>query len=64
MLLRIASIAAVVVTGASISSSEYVSLTTINGTWWFQHNGATFLSFAMNHVNDGGQGSWHVKVVI
>jgi hypothetical protein len=27
-----------------------------NHTWWFEHDGARFMSFAMNHVNNGGQG--------
>ena len=28
-----------------------------NGTWWFERDGERFMSFVINHVNDGGQGA-------
>ena len=53
--------AAAVVCSATLVTGGFVTtVSDPNGTWWFEHDGERFLSFAVNHVNDGGQGKHSV----
>lgn len=46
--------AALAVWGACVRADFVRTVQDANGTWWFTHNGQRFLSFAANHVNNGG----------
>ena len=54
--------ATVAVSALSLALGGFV--TTVmdpDGAWWFERDGTRFLSLAMNHVNDGGQGELRAR---